>query len=97
MEKKIILNSLSMNIESVYIRLTCANDNAIKDDMKDVYFKRNNIWSATNFLKELQCRSKKNLKTVGFLHFQLLLHRKDEGKESSNKFDTKFSYKGIQQ
>lgn len=97
MEKKYILNSLSINMESVYIRVTCANNNAIKDDMKDVYFKRNNIWSATNLLKELQFHSKKNLKTEGFLHFQGLLNRKDEGKESSDKFDTKFIYKGVQQ
>ena len=97
MEKKYISNSPSTTMESVYIRVTCANNNAIKDDMKDVYFKRNNIWSATNLLKELQFHSKKNLKTEGFLHFQVLLNRKDEGKESSNKFDTKFSYKGIQQ
>ena len=57
---KNILNLFSMNIESFYIKLTGANDNAVKDDVKDMYLRENNIWSAINLLKELQCRSKKN-------------------------------------
>ena len=59
-EMKNILNLFSMNIEIVYIKLTGANDNAFKDDTKDVYLRKNNVLSVINLLKGLQCRSKKN-------------------------------------